>query len=117
MTTEKARKEEPFVTLTGTDSLNALFIRSNDEPVILFKHSLTCPISSAAYQEMERLTHEVSLVVMQRSRDISDEIEKRSGIRHESPQVIILRNGAAAWNASHWSITTKAVEHAVHDSE
>lgn len=117
MTTESAEKSEPFVTLTGTDSLDELFNHSSDRPVILFKHSLTCPISSAAYQEMERLTHEVSLVVMQHSRDISDEIERRTGIRHESPQVIIVRNGAAVWNASHWSINTKEVERAVHISE
>jgi bacillithiol system protein YtxJ len=117
MTAESAEKSEPFVTLTGTDSLEELFKRSNDRPVILFKHSLTCPISSAAYQEMERLTHEVSLIVMQRSRDTSAEIERRTGIRHESPQVIIVRNGAAVWNASHWSITAKAVERAAHKTE
>lgn len=117
MTAESAEKSEPFVTLTGTDSLEELFKLSNDRPVILFKHSLTCPISSAAYQEMERLTHEVSLIVMQRSRDTSDEIERRTGIRHESPQVIIVRNGAAVWNASHGSITAKAVERAAHKTE
>lgn len=117
MTAESAEKTEPFITLTGTDSLNEVFKRSNDTPVILFKHSLTCPISSAAYQEMQRLTHDVWLIVLQRSRDTSDEIERRTGIRHESPQVIIVRNGAAVWNASHWSITAKEVELAINKSE
>jgi bacillithiol system protein YtxJ len=49
---------------------------------------------------------------MQRSRDVSVETEKRTGIRHESPQVIIVRNGAAVWNASHWAIKSDAVEDA-----
>lgn len=117
MATETAKRSEPFVPLTGTDALDDSFLRSNDRPVILFKHSLTCPISSAAYQEMQRLTYEVSLIVIQNSRDTSVEIERRTGVRHESPQVIIIRNGTAVWNASHWSITADAVERAVHEKE
>lgn len=113
MTAEYADRSEPFIPLTNADSLDELFARSNDIPVILFKHSLTCPISSTAYQEMQRLKHEVSLIVIQNSRDVSVEVEKRTGIRHESPQVILIRHGSAVWNASHWSITADAVERAV----
>jgi len=102
-----------FVSVTSTDLLDELFLRSHDSPVILFKHSLTCPISAAANREMQKLPHEVSLVVMQDSRDVSLEVEKRTAIRHESPQVIILRNGVAVWNASHWKIKADAVERAV----
>jgi bacillithiol system protein YtxJ len=116
MTAEYAEKSEPFIPLTSADSLDELFKRSNDTPVILFKHSLTCSISSTAYQEMKKLTSEVSLIVMQNSRDISIELEKRTGIRHESPQVIIVRKGTAVWNASHWAITAEAVERAVNES-
>lgn len=117
MTAEFAERSDPFIPLTSADSLDELFTRSNDRPVILFKHSLTCSISSTVYEEMQRLKHEVSLIVIQNSRDISLEIEKRTGIRHESPQVIIVRNGTAVWNASHWAIKTATVEHAVLESE
>lgn len=113
MTTENAEQTRPFIPLTDTESLDELFRRSNDSPVIFFKHSSTCPISSAVYQEMERLTSEVAIIVVQLSPDISRELERRTGLRHQSPQVIILRNGAAIWNASHWAINADAVTRAI----
>jgi bacillithiol system protein YtxJ len=62
---------------------------------------------------MSKIKGDVSLVVVQRARDVSNEIESRTGVRHESPQAIILRNGKAVWNASHWSVTADAVEQAL----
>lgn len=106
-----------FIQITDTATLDQLLARSNDAPVILFKHSSTCPISSAAYQQMSQVETDVSLVVVQRSRDVSNEIEARTGIQHQSPQAIILRNGQAVWNASHYDITVGAVEQAVRDNE
>ncbi|MDQ3821320.1 MAG: bacillithiol system redox-active protein YtxJ [Acidobacteriota bacterium] len=91
--------------------------RSNKEPVILFKHSTTCPISANAYKQMSRVKGDVSLVVVQRARDVSNEIESRTGVRHESPQVVLLRNGEAVWTASHFDITSDAVERAVKENE
>ena len=92
-----------------------MFELSHERPVVLFKHSLTCPISSAAYQEMAGLGGDVSLIVVQSAREISREVEAQTGIRHESPQAIILRNGKAVWNVSHWRIKRSAVEEAVRE--
>jgi len=91
--------------------------RSHNEPVILFKHSTTCPISASAYRQMSKVSGDVSLVVVQRARDVSNEVEARTGIRHESPQAIVLRNGEAVWTASHFDITSDAVEKAVRENE
>jgi bacillithiol system protein YtxJ len=104
-----------FTQITETSDLDNLVERSHDAPVILFKHSTTCPISSAAYQQMSKVAEEVSLVVVQRARDVSKEIEARTGIQHESPQTIVLRNGEAVWSASHYDITAGAVEQAVRE--
>ncbi len=117
MMSERAGQKAPFESLENTQSLEELFRLSHNHPVILFKHSLTCPISSAAYNEMSRLTTDVALVVVQRAREVSNEVEMRTGIRHESPQAIILRNGEAVWNASHWRITSDAVEQAVREHQ
>src|SRR5918998_2456631 len=106
-----------FIPLADTNALDELFEISHSKPVVLFKHSTTCPISSAAYQEMSRYGGDVSLVIVQQSRDISRAVEARTGVRHESPQAIVLRNGQAVWNASHWSVRSGAVEHAVHEHE
>jgi bacillithiol system protein YtxJ len=104
-----------FTQITDAASLEQLLAHSHDAPVILFKHSSTCPISSAAYQQMSQVEAEVSLVVVQRARDVSNEIETRTGIPHASPQAIVLRNGQAVWNASHFDITASAVEQAVRE--
>src|ERR687884_1617780 len=105
--------ENHFVPVADTKSVDELLARSFSEPVIIFKHSSTCPISAGAYREMSRLNHEIALVVVQRARDVSREVEARTGIQHESPQAIILRNGKPVWSASHWSIRTDAVTEAV----
>jgi len=106
-----------FTQVTDTSALEQLLARSKDVPVILFKHSTTCPISGAAYEQMSKVKADVSLVVVQRAREVSNEIATRTGIRHESPQAIIFRNGHAVWNASHFDITARAVEQAVRENE
>jgi bacillithiol system protein YtxJ len=102
-----------FTPVSDSRELQSLFSLSHERAVVLFKHSLTCPISSAAYEEMENLDGDVSLIVVQRARDVAREVESLTGIRHESPQAIILRNGVAVWNASHWRIRRSDVEEAV----
>ena len=102
-----------FVKVTDTKSLEELASRSKERPVVIFKHSLTCAISSGAYEQMAEFEGEVALVEVQRSRDLSREIAQRLGVAHESPQVIVLRNGQVVWKASHFNITADAVAEAV----
>jgi bacillithiol system protein YtxJ len=106
-----------FVKITETASFEALTERSRDRPTVIFKHSLTCPISSAAYERMEEFDGEVALVEVQRARPLSAEIENRLGVAHESPQVIVLSKQQAVWSASHFAITAAAVAAAVRAAE
>lgn len=105
-----------FTPVGDSAELGSLFALSHQRPVVLFKHSLTCPISSAAYQEMSDLDEEVSLIVVQHARQVSREVEQLTGVRHESPQAIILRHGKPVWNASHWRITRSAVAEAMREN-
>lgn len=102
-----------FVRITDTKELEDLAERSKERPVVIFKHSLTCPISAAAYDQMSAVDGEVALVEVQRARPLSNEIENRLGVEHESPQVIVLRRGQVVWNASHFRITADAVAEAL----
>ena len=106
-----------FTPVNDTETLDRLLTRSHKEPVILFKHSTTCPISASAYRQMSQVDRDVSLVVVQRARNVSNEIETRVGVRHESPQVVVVKNGEAVWTASHFDITSDAVERAVRENE
>ena len=111
---QASKQDAGFEELTEIGALDSLLERSREAPVVLFKHSLTCPISAFAYGEMSRLAPDVArataLVIVQRARAVSSEISARTGVRHESPQAIILRNGVAVWSASHYDITAEAVE-------
>jgi bacillithiol system protein YtxJ len=99
-----------FVNLDSIEKLDDLFEKSNETPVVLFKHSITCPISTDASTQMSIVNGDVNLVVVQTSRQISNEIEKRTSLRHESPQVIILKGGKPIFNATHYKITADAIE-------
>jgi bacillithiol system protein YtxJ len=105
-----------FIRISDTKSFEELTDRSKERPVVIFKHSLTCPISSAAYAQMEEFDGEVALVEVQRARALSAEIESRLGVAHASPQVIVVSKGQVTWNASHFKITTAAVADAVRDA-
>ena len=98
-----------FQTIFDTGALDSLMDNSNERPVVVFKHSLFCPISAAAYREMQKLDGVVVLVEVQNARQVSRELADRTGIRHESPQVIVFRNGKAVWNASHYEVKAHAV--------
>lgn len=102
-----------FKRLTRAHEFTTLLERSREQPVVIFKHSTTCPISAAAYYEMEGFEGEVVLVEVQRAPELSREIEKLTGIRHESPQVLILEKGQVVWNASHRRVKALAVVEAI----
>jgi len=83
--------------------------------VILFKHSPTCPVSWMAHREVMRLRAEqpdlpLYLISVRRRRDVARFIEERTGIRHESPQVIVLRGGAVVASASHDDVTASTIK-------
>jgi bacillithiol system protein YtxJ len=86
----------------------------NESNFFLLKHSLTCPISHAAYKEYEKFSNETKQVptyylAVQDSRALSNEIAEKFQIKHESPQAILFSNGKPAWNASHWKITNRSL--------
>lgn len=102
-----------FIDVSDTESLDSFLAQSAGAPVIVFKHSNTCGISSRAYAQLSALGRRVGLVTVQQARDVSDELEKRTGVAHETPQLLIFRNGEVVWSASHGQIKAEAVEAAL----
>ncbi|HVF45748.1 MAG TPA: bacillithiol system redox-active protein YtxJ [Pyrinomonadaceae bacterium] len=105
-----------FSPVSDASALEQLFERSNAEPVLLFKHSNSCPISARAYRQMQEVKTPVSLLVVQDGRELSSDVATRTGVRHETPQALVLRNGRAVWVASHFDISADAVEQAVREN-
>jgi bacillithiol system protein YtxJ len=102
-----------FVELLDTDSLDRFLAQSNGSPAIIFKHSNSCGISARAHEQMSKIERPVGLVIVQKARALSDEIAKRTGIAHETPQAFILRDREVLWTASHGQIKAEAVEAAL----
>jgi bacillithiol system protein YtxJ len=98
-----------FFKINNKEALDKLITDSKSKPVVIFKHSTACGISSAAYREMEKFDGQVNLVEVQSARDVSRELADLTGIRHETPQVIVLKDGKAVWNASHFDVKAGAV--------
>lgn len=86
-----------------------------NEPYILFKHSTTCPISSGAFIQFEEYRGGSQAVPayylhVQEARDVSNRIAEHFGVRHESPQVLYIRDGKAVWHTSHWKIKKETLQ-------
>lgn len=97
--------------LNSRDQIDSVF---GEDRVIVFKHNTDCPISANAHREMESFLSGGAQVPVYRvdiheARDVSDQIEERTGIKHESPQVIVLRGGRPEWHADRWDVTADAI--------
>jgi bacillithiol system protein YtxJ len=101
-----------FNPVSGVEAFGDLLEQSRNETIILFNHDPHCPISARAFKQMEQLEGDVMLVDVSRERSLTREIQGKTGVRHESPQVIVLRDGQPTWSASHFAITTDAVQNA-----
>ena len=99
-----------FNEIHDTEELDALIEKSNEHAVILFKHSTTCPISAGVYQEISNADADINIIVVQHARNVSTAIAEKTGIRHESPQAIILKNEKVVYHASHYDVTADEVE-------
>ena len=99
-----------FIKVDSLDTLDRLFEQSYERPVVLLKHSTTCGISSGVYRIVENVAADVNVIVIQTHRDVSNEIAMRTGVRHESPQAIILRDGRSVYHASHYDIEAEHIE-------
>jgi len=105
--------------LNDIEDLARALDESDRRPVLIFKHSNSCPISTKAYSQflsfLEQADSNVSynLVTVQEARDVSNEIASRLRLEHQSPQAILIRKGRTVWNASHFAITVESLSDAV----
>ena len=101
--------------LEQISQLAAIAAASADRPQLLFKHSTRCSISASAKYRLEsdlpllEQSMDVHLLDLILHRDISAEIASMFGVRHESPQVILLQHGNSVLDLSHYDIDAAAI--------
>jgi bacillithiol system protein YtxJ len=98
--------------LTNAAQIEEIKALSNTKPVLIFKHSTRCSVSSMSLDRLIRnwktadedkvLPYFLDLIA---NRPLSDQIEKEFNIPHESPQVIIIRDGKSVYDSSHFGIS------------
>jgi len=105
-----------LTSLSDLEMLEAAIAESSDRPVLLFKHSRNCGISCEALDELQAHLEicarnaAYKMITVQSHRGVSDTAAARLGVRHETPQAILLRDGCPVWNASHFRITAAELE-------
>lgn len=109
---EKENKKEQgmnWIPLTFMGQLDELVAFSEQKPVLIFKHSTRCIVSRTALKQFEKefdLGDKIDAYFLDllEYRDISNEIANRFGVYHQSPQLILIKNGRAVYNVSHDAI-------------
>lgn len=98
-----------MIELNTVEDLEDVITRSTEGPKLVFKHSVTCSISRGVFNIVSGISEPVFLVVVQSSRNVSDAVAVKTGIKHESPQALVFDNGKCVYSASHYDITADAL--------
>ena len=106
--------------LRHPDELDSLLAESGRRPLLLFKHSYSCGTSAEALDQLiehlddaRREEAEYAVVTVQTHREVSNAVSARLGVRHETPQALLIRDGRVVWSASHFRVTAVAVARAL----
>ncbi|MFC3799229.1 bacillithiol system redox-active protein YtxJ [Cohnella sp. GCM10012308] len=98
--------------ISTIDEWNALVAKSTERGQVILKHSTTCPVSANALHEYEQYLKDspnadvdYTLVKVIESRPVSNQIAEDLSVKHESPQIIFVKDKAKYWSATHWAVT------------
>ena len=98
--------------ITTIEEWDDILNKSSEKDQIILKHSTTCPVSTNALEEYNAYLEEqpnenidYTLVKVRESRPVSNKIEAALDVKHESPQIIYIKDREKYWSATHWSVT------------
>ena len=108
-----------WIKIKSPDQLDVLRAESKNQPVIIFKHSTRCSISHTALNRLERSWKEDEMTTVKpyyldllSYREISNLIADLFDVEHQSPQVIVLKDGEAVFHKSHFDIDFQGIKNA-----
>ena len=106
--------------LTNLAQLEKIKDESTKHPVIIFKHSTRCSTSRMVLDRLERNWNQADLVPSKSYfldllsyREISNQIAYTYAVEHESPQILIIKNGQSIFDCSHLAIDFKIIKDAI----
>ena len=102
-----------WIDLTNEEELQQIKVNSNTKPQVIFKHSTRCSISSVAKNRLERSIehdevdfHYLDLI---KYRPVSNKIAEVYNVYHESPQILVIKNGECIYDESHSAIDMEEI--------
>ncbi len=102
-----------WITISSEADAQSAVQASHDQPIIIFKHSTTCPISGIAKMRLEDDWNIDNLpsyyVDVKSERSVSNYLAEHLGVHHESPQMIVVSDGEAVYDVSHLDIKISEV--------
>ena len=112
---DKAISKMNWKNLTDLGQLNEIMQLSHEKPVLIFKHSTRCSISRFALKQFENEFDLEGIVDayfldLIEHRDISNEIASRFGVQHQSPQLLLIKEGKSVYDVSHSEIDAVALK-------
>ncbi|MCP9236269.1 bacillithiol system redox-active protein YtxJ [Lewinella sp. JB7] len=83
--------------MNTSQDLDAALQASQEKPIVIFKHSNSCPFSARAQVQIANAKHDIDIygIVIQYAKDLSEEIAERLDVKHASPQAIVVHRGEA----------------------
>ena len=104
-----------WIQLTDLGQLNEIIDSSAQKPVVIFKHSTRCSVSRMSLKLFEKEFNLEDKVIpyfldLLEYRSISNEIATRFNVQHQSPQLILIKDGKATYNVSHSDIDAVVLE-------
>ncbi len=98
-----------WISLTDSIQLSEIIEESKQKPILIFKHSTRCSVSRMVLKQFENEfdLHEKMdcyFLDLLEYRAISNEIATQFNVEHQSPQILVIKNGVCVYNASHESI-------------
>lgn len=109
----------PWTDLTESTQLDDIIKSSHNTPIVLFKHSTRCSISTAAYDRLLRAwdlneeTVKIYYLDLLAYRNISNEIAQKLNVEHQSPQIVVVKDGTAIFDTSHNGVRVDAIKQAL----
>lgn len=98
-----------WIPLTDEGQLADIVTRSQTKPQVIFKHSTRCSISAVALQRMQKAKQPDGLdfyfLDLLAHRPLSNKVAEVFGVHHESPQVLLIKDGKCTFNESHLGIS------------
>ena len=98
-----------WIQLVSEEQLTQIVQKSAEKPQVIFKHSTRCSISSVAYQRLQKATQPDGLdfyyLDLLAHRPLSNRIAETFSVHHESPQILVIKDGKCIYDESHLAIS------------